>query len=337
MTGSEREVLAAKFSRILPLLNERERRVLLGAEAWALGHGGIRTVARTAGVSEATVSQGVRELGLRTGVDPGRARRAGAGRRRRTEEDPGILPALSALLEPEGEGPSPSPLRWSVKSTRELTAELGEQGHVLSADTVAKLLREQGFLLQGPRSAYGGKRREGRHERFRAINDLVLAFETSGDPVVHLRARRRILEPSEGTGPQDSNDRCEPSSDEHSVSSALATLRMWWTSHRSRRPRGERLLIVVDSGEPHDGANGIWEERIRHLGRRFGVRVSSTHLPLGIFRWRESGEGLRTRFLQYWPDGRSVAYETGIRLVSPSRVRDPRSMDIAHTVSSDDE
>ncbi|MFE1080775.1 hypothetical protein ACFW31_19770 [Nocardiopsis alba] len=165
----------------------------------------------------------------------------------------------------------------------------------------------------------------------------MLAFETSGDPVVHLRARRRVLEPSEGTGPQDSNDRCEPSSDEHSVSSALATLRMWWTSHRSRRPRGERLLIVVDSGEPHDGANGIWEERIRHLGRRFGVRVSSTHLPLGIFRWRESSEGLRTRFLQYWPDGRSVAYETGIRLVSPSRVRDPRSMDIAHTVSSDDE
>jgi hypothetical protein len=36
-----------------------ERLLLLGAEARALGHGGIRLVARAAGVREATVSLGV--------------------------------------------------------------------------------------------------------------------------------------------------------------------------------------------------------------------------------------------------------------------------------------
>jgi hypothetical protein len=54
--------LAAKFDVILPHLDERQPRLLLAAEARALGHGGIRLVARAAGVREATVSLGVTEL-----------------------------------------------------------------------------------------------------------------------------------------------------------------------------------------------------------------------------------------------------------------------------------
>jgi hypothetical protein len=40
-----RVMLAAKFEVILPHLDERQRRLLLAAEARALGHGGIRAVA----------------------------------------------------------------------------------------------------------------------------------------------------------------------------------------------------------------------------------------------------------------------------------------------------
>ena len=74
-------MLAAKFEAIFPHLDERQRRLLMGAEARALGHGGIRLVARAAGVREATVSLGVDEL--EAGADPlGRARRPGGGRKR---------------------------------------------------------------------------------------------------------------------------------------------------------------------------------------------------------------------------------------------------------------
>ena len=80
MGGKEEagQVLAAKFAVIFPHLDERQRRLLMGAEARALGHGGIRLVARAAGVREATVSLGVDELD--SGAEPlGRARgRAGA-------------------------------------------------------------------------------------------------------------------------------------------------------------------------------------------------------------------------------------------------------------------
>jgi hypothetical protein len=97
------EMLAAKFGAIFPHLDERQRRLLMGAEARALGHGGIRLVARAAGVREATVSLGAAEL--EAGVEPlGRARRPGGGRKRATDADPGLVPALLALVEPDERG-----------------------------------------------------------------------------------------------------------------------------------------------------------------------------------------------------------------------------------------
>ena len=81
--------LAAKLAAVLPHLDERQRRLVMGAEARALGHGGIKVVARAAGVSAVTVSKGVAEL--EAGEEPlGRTRRKGGGRESVTETDPAV-------------------------------------------------------------------------------------------------------------------------------------------------------------------------------------------------------------------------------------------------------
>src|SRR5436853_434 len=82
------ESLAAKFAALFPHLDERQRRLMAGAEARALGHGGIRVVARAAGMREGTVSRGVAEL--EAGQEPlGRARLPGGGRKRLAEGQAG--------------------------------------------------------------------------------------------------------------------------------------------------------------------------------------------------------------------------------------------------------
>jgi transposase len=142
-----RDQLAVKFGVLFPHLDERQRRLLMGAEARVLGHGGVRVVAQAARVSETTVRKGVDEL--EAGEGPlGRVRRPGGGRKKAAEVDPGLRPALLALVEPDIRGDPISPLRWTTKSTRKLAAELTRQGHKVSADTVGDLLREEGFSLQ---------------------------------------------------------------------------------------------------------------------------------------------------------------------------------------------
>ncbi len=93
------ELLTAKFSALLPHLDERQQRLCLGAEARSLGHGGIAVVAAAAGVSRQTVAAGVAEL--EAGADPlGRARREGGGRKRLADLDPGLRPAAAGAGRP---------------------------------------------------------------------------------------------------------------------------------------------------------------------------------------------------------------------------------------------
>src|SRR5215471_13892169 len=194
MGGNEEavQVLAAKFAAIFPHLDERQRRLLTGAEARALGHGGIRLVARAAGVREATVSLGVDELDA--GAEPlGRVRRPGGGRKRAADLDPGLLPALLALVEPDERGDPMSPLRWTTKSTRALAAELAAQGHRVSADTVGGLLRGEGFSLQASAKTVEGRQHPDRDAQFRYISEQARAFQDAGDPVISVDTKKKEL------------------------------------------------------------------------------------------------------------------------------------------------
>src|SRR5664279_1643277 len=80
------ESLRAKFSAVLPHLDERQQRLVMAGEARSLGHGGIAAVAGATGVSRSRISLGVAEL--EAGVPPlGWARRTGGGRKSVTETD----------------------------------------------------------------------------------------------------------------------------------------------------------------------------------------------------------------------------------------------------------
>src|SRR5690349_23260149 len=190
VTDEVRRILAVKFEVILPHLDERQRRLLLATEARSLGHGGIRAVAQAAGVREATVSAGIDEL--EAGAPPlGRARQPGGGRKRATEHDPGLLPALMTLVKPSERGDPMSPLRWTTESTRSLADTLTRQGHPVSAVTVGVMLREQGFSLQANAKILEGRSHPDRDAQFRYINEQVKQHQETTDPVISVDAKKK--------------------------------------------------------------------------------------------------------------------------------------------------
>jgi Rhodopirellula transposase DDE domain len=149
-------VLGGLYELVAPHLTEKQRRLLAGAAAKALGRGGGARMARISGLSRPTVSTGVREL--EDPPDPGgRIRRPGGGPKRLVQRQPGLLAALEALVDPDTRGDPASPLRWTCKSTRELADALGAQGFQVSDDTVGRLLKQQRYTLQRTQKNRGGR------------------------------------------------------------------------------------------------------------------------------------------------------------------------------------
>ena len=186
------ERAARLYGLLRPHLDERQRRLLLGAEARGLGHGGITVVAQAAGVRADTVagacgswrrarsrgSRGARAAAARSWPRPtgGWCRRWWRWWSRTTRGDP------------------MSPLRWTRKSTRQLAggADRGRASGV-GADTVARLLREQGYSLQGNAKTVEGAQHPDRDAQFRYINDQAREHLAAGEPVISVDTKKKEL------------------------------------------------------------------------------------------------------------------------------------------------
>ena len=349
-----RETLAAKFEAIFPHLDERQRRLLMGAEARVLGHGGIRVVALAAGVREATVSLGVSELD--SGADPlGRARKPGGGRKRLADLDPGLRPALLALVEPDERGDPMSPLRWTTKSLRALAAELTRQGHRAGADTVADLLHEEGFSLQGNAKALEGKQSPDRDAQFRYLNEQAREHQDAGEPVVSVDTKKKELVGNYRNGgrewrpagdPVRVNDHDFPDpglgkaipygiydlaadtgwvnvgTDHDTAQFAAESIRRWWNdAGRAGYPRARRLLITADSGGPDSTRTRAWKTELAALALETGLEITACHFPPGTSKWNKIEHRLFSHITMNWRGRPLTSHEVIVQAIAATTTR----------------
>ena len=346
--------LADKFRVIFPHLDERQRRLLMGAEARALGRGGIRLVARAAGVREATVSLGVSELD--SGAEPlGRVRRPGGGRRRAADTDPGLGPALLALVEPDERGDPMSPLRWTTKSTRNLAAELTRQGHRIGADTVGDLLRAEGFSLQGNAKTIEGQRHPDRDAQFRYINGQVKAHQDTADPVISVDTKKKELvgefknagrqwrpkgEPAATRThdfPGDSAGKAVPygvydltanagwvsvGTDHDTAAFAVESIRRWWkAAGSSDYPLARRLLITADAGGSNGYRTRAWKAELAALAAQTGLEITCCHFPPGTSKWNKVEHRLFSHITMNWRGRPLTSHEVIVQTIAATTTR----------------
>src|SRR3954471_19669218 len=82
-----------------PFLDERGRRLFTASEARAAGRGGVTAVATATRVARSTIGRGLAEVRLGRGDLGSRIRRPGGGRKPAVETQPGLLEALSELVQ----------------------------------------------------------------------------------------------------------------------------------------------------------------------------------------------------------------------------------------------
>jgi hypothetical protein len=306
--------LAVKFAVLFPHLDERQRRLSMAAEARILEHGGIRAAARAAAVSETTVRKGVFEL--ETGGEPlGRVRRPGGGCKRVADLDPGLRPALLALVEPDERGDPMSPLRWTVKSTRTLARELSRAGHKVSADTVAGLLRKEGFNLQANAKTLEGGQHSDRDAQFRYLNEQAREYRDAEHPVISVNTKKKGLVGEFKNGGRQwrpagnpvlvgVHDFADPQlgkavpygvydieanagwvnvgTDHDTASFAAESIRRWWHGQgQDVHPRATRLLVTADAGCSNGYRTRAWKLELARLAAETGLTITVCHLPPG--------------------------------------------------------
>jgi transposase len=342
------DVLSEFFGSVIPILDERQKRLVTGAASKMFGHGGIRAVARMSGLDQTTVSRGATQI--ESGVEETtRIRAVGGGRKRLTETQPGIEDALDALVEPVTRGDPMSPLRWTTKSVQNLANELVSAGFKVSGMSVYKMLRAKGFSLQGTSKTLEGSSHPDRDDQFRYIAGLVSRFQAAGQPATSCDAKKkekigqyanggREWQPKGQPVPVKDHDFPDPDlpkavpygvydmTDNSGFVSvgisadtaefAVNSIGTWWHGMgRAAYPNARELLITVDAGGSNGSRNRLWKKLITKFALEEGLEVTVCHFPPGTSKWNKIEHRMFSQITLNWRGRPLTSYETVVNLI----------------------
>jgi hypothetical protein len=351
------EVLSSKLSSVLAFLDERQRRIVLAAEARALGRGGVTLVARATGVSRPTIHKGLEELaeGPVTAQVKRRVRRPGGGRRKLKDTDKTLLADLDALVEPTSRGDPMSPLRWTSKSVRQLASALLRRGHRVSHQVVSELLREAGYSLQANAKKLEGSQHPDRDAQFNYLNEQVKRFLAQGQPVLSVDTKKKELVGRYKNGGREWQPKGQPEEvnvhdfvdkaqgkavpygiydaarnlgwvsvgrDHDTASFAVEALRRWWRSiGAAAYPGAQRLLICADGGGSNGYRTRLWKVELQRLAQEIGLPVTVCHLPPGTSKWNKIEHRMFSHISMNWRGRPLVSHEVVVQLISATTTR----------------
>jgi len=346
--------LASKFRRLLPHLDERGRRLYLASEAEALGRGGITRVCSASGYAQATIQRGLKELG-ELPLPPDTVRRGGAGRKRIREDEPSLVEALHELVDGATRGDPMNPLRYTSKSTTKLAEELNKLGHTVSADTVGRILREEGFSLQANVKTREGKQHPDRDKQFKYINRQVKKHQKVGNPVLSVDGKKKELVGNFKNGGREWHPKRQAPKvnvhdfqdkelgkaipygiydvnrnegwvnvgcDHDTAAFAVETIRSWWNSiGHTAYPDADEILICADGG----GSNGyrlrLWKLELARFAEETGLTVHVCHLPPGTSKWNKIEHRLFSHISMNWRGVPLTSHEVILNLIGSTTTK----------------
>jgi hypothetical protein len=326
--------MSPELELLLPLLDERARRLVLGAVARAAGEGGTAAVADATGASWQTVANGAEELASGDSAAPGRVRRPGAGRKKLADTDPGLVAVLRALLEESTRGDPCSPLLWTTLSLRDIAAGLTARGHRCGKNAVRGVLLAEGFSLQGNSRTIEGKRHPDRDAQFRYISERAKEFLAAGDPVISVDTKKKEKVGQYGNRGRSWQPGGEPvrvrdhdfpdpqagiaipygvydvganagfvnvGTDHDTPAFAAESIRRWWhDAGRGRYPGARRLLITADAGGSNDHRKRAWKAELAKLAAGTGLEITVCHFPPGTSKWNKIEHRLFCHITRTW-------------------------------------
>jgi hypothetical protein len=181
-----------RYDAVSPTLDEKGLRFFAASEALAAGRGGIVAVSAVTGIARSTIGRGLKELAAKKKAPPqDRIRRTGGGRKAAVVKQPGLVKALTELIQSALRGDPEADLLWVSKSQRHLAKALAAKGFKVSYKVVGRLLCEMGFSLQANAKTREGGKHPDRNAQFEKINALVKKFQGDGQPAISVDTKKK--------------------------------------------------------------------------------------------------------------------------------------------------
>jgi DNA-binding phage protein len=344
------EGIRVRFDLLGPALNERQRRLWAAAESKAIGRGGITLVARTTGLSRRTIHEGAAELGTPAVKEPMRVRRQGGGRKRAVEKDPGLLADLERLVDPLTRGDPESPLRWTCKSLRKLSEELGRKGHQVSHTVVGELLHGLKYSLQANSKTTEGSSHPDRNAQFEHINQQAVSFLEQGLPAISVDTKKKELVGDFKNGGREWQPQGQPErvrvhdfkipalgkdipygvydlgrdagwvnvgTDHDTAAFAVESIRQWWRAMgQASYPKAEKLLITADSGGSNGARVRLWKLELQKFADETGLAITVSHFPPGTSKWNKIEHRLFSFITLNWRGKPLISHEVIVELIA---------------------
>ncbi len=309
------ETIRRRFEALSPHLDEKSLRLVVASETLPLGRGGVTLVSTATGISRSTEYRGIAGLGEEP-APSGRVRRPDGGRKPAFEVQDSLEEALNALVEPAVRGDPERRLRRVSKSLRHLADALSDQDSSVSHTLVGRLLKRQGYTLQGNAKTREGTDHRDRDPQFHHINDQVAAFAAAGQPVVSADTRKKELvgdfnnsgrawRPKgfpEEVRVHDFADKERGKAITYGVhdvvinnvgwanvgvSSDTAAFavesirRRWHHLGKERDPGARKLFITANCGGSNGNRVRLWKVKLQKRARELGIEISVCLLPPG--------------------------------------------------------
>lgn len=254
------------------------------------------------------------------------------------------------MLQDATAGDPLSGLRWTHKSLRKISCGL-ERRYRLSAPTISRLLRQEGYSLRVNRKRLAGRQSPGRDEQLGYIAQVRRAFLRRKRPVISVDTKKKELVgnfrnagrawqrearavniydfPSLASGQAIPYGLYDVGRNRGYVSVgvshdtpefAVATIRAWWLAMGCKMYPGQsHLLIEADCGGSNGNRSRRWKVRLQELADEFGLRITVTHYPTGAAKWNPIEHRMFNLISANWAGHPLESYDTILNHIRTTR------------------
>lgn len=341
------------FSMVSGLLDERTTRLVAAAAALGMKYGGTSQVSRLSEVSRPSIYAGIKELRSETMAierQKKRQRKIGGGRKSVDSNTPEVLGKLENLVKPYERGNPESPLRWTSRSLRKLSAEMKKMGYNVSHVTVGNLLEKMGYSLQSNKKSHEGGNSPDRDAQFGHINSTATQFMMKNQPVISVDAKKKELVgefknngreyrpagcPEEvnvydfidlekgkatpyGVYDLNRNEGFVSVGISHDTAKfAVESIEKWWlTMGRDKYKEAHSLFITADGGGSNGSRNSLWKKEMQNFADKYGIDVYVSHFPPGTSKWNKIEHRMFSAISMNWRGKPLVSLEVIVNLIA---------------------